>query len=189
MHRVYLAALGPWGRADAIALATLVLGLIAFGLAWWTLHRGNLNSSVASMIPLNAEIRQMQDELVSVFPSEEVLEELNEAQLSELENTFRSKLERLLNVLEISAAIDVERTLSGVSRKLMSGYLERTLSSLMSDDYTSSKISGLLQDAETYIYIRKFLRSRPDVSDAFPSNWYAIPKRSWFEHVATIFKQ
>lgn len=54
-----------WSRGDIIAFWSLIgtaiaipIGLIGVVIAILTLRRGNKNSSVATMIPLNAEIRQ-----------------------------------------------------------------------------------------------------------------------------------
>jgi uncharacterized protein YbcC (UPF0753/DUF2309 family) len=175
-----------WSRADVIAIWTLIAGFFGVVIAVFTLRRGNKNSSVASMIPLNAEIREMYDHY---------LESLSNAsfntpeELEALELKIASRLEKLMNVLELSAAIEVEGTLSGVSRTLMKDYLQRTLEDLIADDYTSSKVSGLLQDENTYIFIRRFLKSKTRVNSLLPPKWYAYPDvpvlkraRSWFRY-------
>jgi hypothetical protein len=105
-----------WSRGDLIAFWSLIIGIIAIVLALLTLRRGNKNSSVASMIPLNAEIRGMWDQYISSFASVDFTTVL---ELETLEREIALKLEQLMNVLEIAAAIEVEGTLSGVSRVLM----------------------------------------------------------------------
>jgi hypothetical protein len=161
-----------WSRGDLIAFWSLIIGIIAIVLALLTLRRGNKNSSVASMIPLNAEIRGMWDQYISSFASVDFTTVL---ELETLEREIALKLEQLMNVLEIAAAIEVEGTLSGVSRVLMREYLQRTLDDIISNDYTSAKVSDLLQDENTYIYIRRFLRQRTRVSAVLPPAWYAYP--------------
>ncbi len=137
------------------------------------------------MIPLNAEIREMWEQYVESFgsaPSETALE------LETLERGIATKLERLMNVLEIAAAIEVEGTLSGVSRQLMRDYLRRMLDIIISDDYTNSRVSDLLQDEKTYIFIRRFLRQRDRVSAVLPPNWYAYPDISWWQRARSFFR-
>jgi hypothetical protein len=142
-----------WTRGDLIAFWSLIgtagavaIGLIAVVIAILTLRRGNKNSSVASMIPLNAEIRQMWSEYAETFAN---LDFKDDTELVALERTISVKLQRMMNVLEIAAAIEVEGTLSGVSRVLMRDYLERMLTIIIRDDYTNAKASELLQDETT----------------------------------------
>ncbi len=174
-----------WSRGDLIALWSLILGIIAVVFAIYTLHRGNLNSSVASMIPLNAEIREMWDQYVDSFASPPLDTPL---ELETIERTIATKLERLMNVLELAAAIEVEGTLSGVSHQLMRDYLRRMLDIVISDDYTNSKVSDLLQDENTYIFIRRFLKQRDRVSAVLPPNWYAYPEISWMQRARSFFR-
>jgi hypothetical protein len=107
-----LVASAEWNRGDLIALWSLILGALAVVVAIGTLRRGNKNSSVASMIPLNAEIRSMWDEYIDSFAN---MNFKSPAEFVAFERNIKAKLERLMNVLEIAAAIEVEGTLSGVS--------------------------------------------------------------------------
>ncbi len=136
------------------------------------------------MIPLNAEIRDMWDGYVSSFTT---IGTKSPYEFSQLEREILVKLERLMNVLELAAAIEVEGTLSGVSRILMSDYLRRTLDDIISDDYTNSKVSELLQDDTTYIFIRRFLRKNTPLSAVLPPQWYAYPKLTLKERVLSFF--
>lgn len=174
-----------WSRGDLIAFWSLIIGVIAVALALFTLRRGNKNSSVASMIPLNAEIRDMWDQYTSSFTSIEFNTVL---ELRTLEREIALKLEGLMNVLEIAAAIEVEGTLSGISRVLMRDYLRRTLEDIIRNDYTSAKVSDLLQDQNTYVYIRRFLRQRARVSAVLPPKWYAYPDVSLFQRARSFFR-
>jgi hypothetical protein len=83
-----------------------------------------------------------------------------------------------MSVLEIAAAISVEGTLVGVSNELMRDYVERTLNSLLSDGYTSVRIKGLLQNGETFYYIRRFLNKQIPLSVVQAPTWYTVPKVS-----------
>jgi hypothetical protein len=169
-----------WSRADRIALWTLIAGVFGIWIAWRTLRRGNRNSSVASMIPLNAEIRDMYDQYIEIFSSAQFQTPL---ELEILEREIADRLEKLMNVLEMSAAIQVERTFSGVSRTLMSEYLQRVLEDLLADDYTSNKVSGLLQDDRTYLYIRHFLHRTARLSVVLPPKWYVLPDRTIWQRI------
>jgi hypothetical protein len=174
-----------WSRGDLIALWSLIIGVIAIVLALFTLRRGNKNSSVASMIPLNAEIRDMWDQYTSSFAN---IDFNTVIELETFERKVALKLERLMNVLEIAAAIEVEGTLSGISRILMRDYLRRTLEDIIRNDYTSAQVSRLLQDEKTYIYIRRFLRQRDRVSAVLPPKWYAYPDVSWLDRTRNFFR-
>jgi hypothetical protein len=137
------------------------------------------------MIPLNAEIRDMWDEFIASFKT---MDFASVADFLEFERNIKNKLERLMNVLEIAAAIEVEGTLSGVSRDLMSDYLRRVLDDIISDDYVNARVSELLQDDTTYIYIRRFLKKNAPLSAVLAPEWYALPKLSWKERIGTFFR-
>jgi hypothetical protein len=92
------------------------------------------------MIPLNAEIRDTYDRYIESFSNTTFQ---TTVELEILEREITTRLEKLMNVLEITAAIQVERTFSGVLRELMGEYLQRILEDLLSDEYTSSKVSRL----------------------------------------------
>jgi hypothetical protein len=164
---------------------SLVISAFAVVLALLTLRRGNKNSSVASMIPLNAEIRDMWTQYISSFQD---IEFDTIPELEAFEREIIRKLERLMNVLEIAAAIEVEGTLTGISRDLMRDYLRRTLEDIIRNDYTSSKVSSLLQDDKTYIFIRRFLKQRSRVSVVLPPNWYAYPDVGWLDRSRSLFR-
>ena len=139
------------------------------------------------MIPLNAEIRGMWNDYVSALSNMD--RDINTPEeLAIFERNMRDRLERLMNVLEIAAAIEVEGTLSGVSRILMSDYLRRVLDDIISDAYTNSKVSELLQDDETYLYIRRFLKINRPLSVALPPQWYANPPSSWPDRARNLFR-
>jgi hypothetical protein len=174
-----------WTRGDLIGFWSLVFGVLAVIVAIFTLRRGNKNSSVASMIPLNAEIREMWDQYTASITSI-AFTSLQELEVLELE--VLSKLERLMNVLEIAAAIEVEGTLSGVSRVLMRDHLERLLNEIMDNDYTSAQVSRLFQDETTYIFIRRFLKKNAPLSTALPPQWYVYPNISWLQRAKSFFR-
>jgi hypothetical protein len=180
-----LVASDTWSRGDLIAFWSLIGGLMAVLIAILTLRRGNKNSSVASMIPLNAEIRGMWDEYTASFAS---LDFTTSLEFAKLEREIATKLERLMNVLELAAAIEVEGTLSGVSRVLMRDYLGRMLDIIISDDYTNAKVSELLQDDITFIFIRRFLKKSAPLSAVLPPKWYAYPEVSLTQRARNFFR-
>lgn len=137
------------------------------------------------MIPLNAEIRQMwaeYDEALSVVDFKD------DAELAALDDKITIHLQNLMNVLEIAAAIELECTLSGVSRVLMRDYLEQMLDMLIRDDYTNAKVSELLQDDTTYIFIRRFLKKTVPPNSILPPQWYAYPQLSWQDRARAFFR-
>jgi len=169
-----------WSRGDIIAFWSLIwtaitvpIGLLAVVIAILTLRRGNNNSSVATMIPLNAEIRQMWSEYDDTLSN---INFKNDAELAALDDKITVQLQNLMNVLEIAAAIEVEGTLSGVSRILMRDYLEQMLMIIIRDDYTNAKVSELLQDETTYIFIRRFLKKTVPSNSILPPQWFVSPR-------------
>jgi hypothetical protein len=169
-----------WSRSDSLALWALLAGIVGIAVAVHTLMRGNRNSSVASMIPLNAEIRDMYDAYVDSFSSARFHMQI---ELEILERKITTRLEKLMNVLEMSAAIQIEGTFSGVSRVLMRDYLQRILEDLLIDDYTSNNVSRLLQDQQTYIYIRRFLRRKARLSITLPPEWFLAPDQTRWQRI------
>ncbi len=178
-----------WSRGDVIALVALVLSVIAFLVALYTLHRGNLNSSVASMIPLHAEIRERWEEYLNSFSFRGLdTRDVDNVNWDVVDAHIASRLERLMNVLEIAAAVEVEGTFSGVSRLLMRDYVRRMLDAVISDDYTSTQVSKLLQDENTFLFIRRFIGEKEQLASILPKNWYAYPEVSNMDKVRSLFR-
>jgi argonaute-like protein implicated in RNA metabolism and viral defense len=130
--------------------------------------------------------RSTWDEFVASFQS---MDFASPAEFADFERNIKNKLERLMNVLEIAAAIEVEGTLSGVSRALMSDYLRRILDDIIGDDYTNAKVSELLQDDSTYIFIRRFLKKNAPLSAVLPPPWYAYPQLGRWERIRDFFRK
>jgi len=140
------------------------------------------------MLSLNGEIREMWDQYVSSFPDQQVVDNATPEELAGFEETIRTRLENLMNILEIAAAIEVEGTLSGVSRVLMRDYLRRMMNTIIGDEYTNPRVSGLLQDGHTFIFIRRFLKERSRLSVVMPPQWYENPKVSWLQRAKSFFR-
>jgi hypothetical protein len=70
----------------------------------------------------------------------------------------------------------------------MSDYLRRMLDDIISDEYTNAKISELLQDETTYIFIRRFLKKNAPLSAVLSHQWYAYPQLSLTERVRDYFR-
>ena len=92
-----------------------------------------------------------------------------------------------MNVLEIGAAICVEGTFVGVSKVLMSDYVDGTLQSLLSDGYISIRVKGLLQDETTFYYIRRFLNKQIPLSVVHAPQWYVAPRTSVLNRLRSFF--
>lgn len=140
------------------------------------------------MIPLNSELREMWDNYIAAFPPIDEQDRLTNKQIAEIEQKLLTQLSNMMNVLEIAAAIEVEGTLSGVSRMLMQDALQQYLSDILGDPYTSEKVSSLLQDENTFYYIRRFLHKTESESVVYPSHWYAYPKVSMLDRAKTFFR-
>jgi hypothetical protein len=183
-----LVQIEPWSRGDLLAAWALGLAVVGVIAGLYTLHRGNLNASVASMIPLNAEIREAWKRYLESYPTPDKLNDATPTQIRAFIRENDTQLEYLMNVLEIAAATSVEGTLIGVSNELMSGYVDRTLNSLLSDGYASVRIKGLLQDSQTFIYIRRFLNKQIPLSVIQVPTWYIVPKVSWFTRLRSFLR-
>jgi hypothetical protein len=188
MTPLCLLCIVPWSRGDL--LAAWSLGLAVFGViaALYALHRGNLNASVASMIPLNAEIREAWKRFLDSFPDPEKLKDATPVQIQAFIRQNDTQLEHLMNVLEIAAAITIEGTLVGVSNELMRDYVERTLESLLKDGYTSLRITVLLQNDQTFYHIRRFLNKQIPFSVTQAPTWYMMPKVSLVAKLRSFFR-
>ena len=178
-----------WSRGDIISLIALIVSGVAFLLALYTLHRGNLNSSAASMIPLHTEIRERWEEYLASFSFRASgLTDGSDVNWATIEEHVAGKLERLMNVLEIAAAVEVEGTLSGVSGILMRDYLRRMLDTIISDRYTNEQVSRLLQDDTTFLFIRRFIGEKEELTSVLPKDWYAYPKVSLLDRARSKFR-
>lgn len=139
-----------------IALVSLLVALAALVVAAYAIYRGNRNTSASTLVTLNEALRQAWERLL---PTPGVI--------------HIEHLADLMNLFEIACGINLERSLAGVSKKLMSHYLNSVLRMLINNSITRSEIPKLLHDNTTFQYIKKFLGvKRKDRSVTVPLEWY-----------------
>lgn len=158
------AANDAWPRADIIAVVTLFVAVVGIVIAWRTLWCSNLNASVATASALMADIQTSLNEYIGSIPGSQP----NEEQLV----SMAEKLEVLMNRLEMASAVCVERSLYGISLTLIRSYVKDVLKLIVSDHYVCSKVRELLQDEETFKYIRWFMGIAPKGSITDLDGWY-----------------
>ncbi|MDZ5454866.1 hypothetical protein [Labrys sp. ZIDIC5] len=127
--------------SDLAGAASLVVAIIALLLAWYAVWRGNRNSSAAILVTLNDGLRQGWQRYIKASDDGEKLYELAE----------------LANILELSAAILMEKSLVGVSRELMEEYLCGSLSLIEDNESARSAIASLRHSPTTFKYLVGFL--------------------------------
>lgn len=143
--------------SDAIAAASLGVSAAALAVSWYAIRRANRTTSAATMVALNEGFRAGWNRFFGASTAEEK----------------ESELAELLNLFEIACAACLERSLSGNSAELMNEYLNTILKSLAANDYASSHVGALLQNAETFIFIKRFLRvKRSSLSITVPPQWF-----------------
>ena len=144
--------------SDVIAAASLVVSSVALIVAWYAIKRANKTTSASTMVTLNEGFRSAWSRFFAASGIQQEIE-----------------LAELLNLLEIACAIRLEGSLSGNSAALMSEYLENVLLLLVKDSYSREHVPALLQNAETFIFIKRFLKLKKDtLSVTVPVEWYQI---------------
>ena len=140
----------------SIAAASLVVTFIALLVAWYAIARANKTMSAATMVTLNEGFRSAWSRFFQATGAER-----------------QTELAELLNLFEIACAICLEGSLSGNSKKLMSEYLDNILRVLDKDEYARANVELLLQDASTFVFIKKFRREkRKSLSVVNPPQWF-----------------
>jgi hypothetical protein len=143
--------------ADIIATASMVASVAAVVVAVYAIFKSNKNSSVATLVALNQGFRQGWDSYLS----------------SKDDNQRFFNLSELLNLLEIACGIQVERSLSGVSRVIIQQYLDEILGLLIADPYMNGQIAKMLNAPTTFCNIKKIIQSKPSyLSVIVPPEWY-----------------
>lgn len=145
--------------ADKIALVSLFASLAAFAVSVFAVIRANNTTSGSTIVSLNEAFRQAWDRYVNAAPKQQSYE-----------------LAELMNLLEIACAVYLEWSLSGNARKLIFGYLQRNLSELIKNKQISAEIERLLQDKETFLFIKTFLRNNGTQFKMIPVDWYQLSK-------------
>jgi hypothetical protein len=140
---------------DWIAASSLIVALAALIVAGFAIYRGNRNTSAATVVGLNEAFRQAWERFLPATGTNR-----------------RHQLSELMNLLEIASAIHLEGSLAGVSDDLVKDYLNSVLRLLIGDSYSESEIPTLLEDPKTFIYIKKFMNRRSELSVTIPTKWY-----------------
>ncbi len=141
--------------ADFVALASLVASMAALFIALYAVWRGNRNTSASTLITLNEAFRQGWDRLIEARDSAHV-----------------DQLAHIMNLLETSCAIYLERSLAGVSRELVGAYLDSVLTLLVKESVFSKEIPDLLNEEHTFEHIKRYLNKRRRSLTIIPANWY-----------------
>ena len=130
----------------AIALAGLVIAVVGavltvfgLGIAVWTLRRGNKNASAAMVLTINENFRQAWARV-----------------LGSTGKTRAFELHELLNLIETVCAIHQERSLTGVSRKLVETYLCEILRIIGKDLEVRRAIANMRNAPTTFEHLRAF---------------------------------
>ena len=144
------------GTSDVIASASLIVATGALIVAWYAIRRANKTTSAATMVTLNEGFRSAWARFFSAEGEQQITE-----------------LAELLNLFEIACAIRLEGSLSGNSARLISEYLDNALGALASNDYARAQVNPLLQNANTFVFIKRFLKvKRTTLSVTIPPEWY-----------------
>ena len=144
--------------ADKIALVSLFVSLAALVVSVFAIVRANNTTSGSTIVALSEAFRQAWDRYFNAKPEQKSYE-----------------LAELLNLLEIACAVYLEWSLSGNARKLIFDYLQRNLSELIKYKEISAEIEKkLLQDKDTFFYIKTFLRKNGAELKMIPLAWYQL---------------
>jgi hypothetical protein len=145
--------------ADTIALVSLLVSLAALVVSVFAIVRANNTTSAATIVSLNEAFRQAWERYFNPKTPDQKSWELAE----------------LMNLLEIACAVYLEWSLSGNARKLIFDYLQRNLSDLIEHKEISAEIGKLLQDKETFLFIKKFLhKNEARLKATIPLGWYQL---------------
>jgi hypothetical protein len=105
----------------------------------------------------------------------------------EHQNEMPEKLEFLMNRLEMASAVCVERSLYGISLTLVRNYVKDVLKVILRNEYVCAEAGKLLQDDDTFKYIRWFMGFAPRGSIRAPDGWYVRYRPAFLERVRVKF--
>jgi hypothetical protein len=146
--------------ADWVAAASLGVSFAALGVAWYAAYKANRNSSVATLVTLNEAYRQAWER----FLKQEIDEKARYREFCEL-----------MNLIEAGCGIVVEGSLSGMSNKMITIYLNDVLELLKGNEYAKAHIPAMMHSPTTFEYLKAFLKSRPKyLSVTIPPDWYQL---------------
>lgn len=136
-------------------ISSLCVAFVALCVSGYAIWRANKTTSAATFVTLNEGFSNAWKRFI-------------EAKTDEQKNY---ELAELLNLFEIGCAIYIEGSLSGNSSKLMSAYTENVLNLLSGNDFAKNQIKTLLQDENTFEFIKKFLEDKKKLGMPIPTLW------------------
>jgi hypothetical protein len=146
--------------SDWIAAASLGVSFAALGVAWYAAFKANRNSSAATLVTLNEAYREAWERFLS----------------KELDDKARHRrFCELMNLIETGCGIVVEGSLSGVSKKMITIYLNDVLALLKGNEYAKAHVPAMMHSPTTFEYLKAFLKSKPKyLSVTIPPDWYQL---------------
>jgi hypothetical protein len=135
---------------DCLTTAGVVVAALALVFTAYSIHRGNQNSSAASLIALNEGLRQAWKRFLA----------------AKEEQAKQHEFADLLNTLEIACALCVKGVFVGVSRELLAEYLSDIMDLFDSDEDAKRRADALIHSETTFKYLvlyRSTVRKRSKV--------------------------
>ena len=128
--------LSDWLAIGGLAVAAIGLGFTAYGI-----HRGNQNASASSLIVLNDLLRERWEWFLH----------------ADTEAKKQHSFAELMNALEIACAISMKGVFVGVSRELLTEYLDGVLTLLDDNDDARGRAKALVDTETTFKYVIAYL--------------------------------
>jgi hypothetical protein len=151
----WVAAASLW-----VGAAALLVSMVALIVACYAIFRSNRNSSVATLVTLNEAYREAWDRFLNNGPDDKA--------------RYRKFCE-LMNLIETGCGIVVEGSLSGVSKKMITIYLNDVLELLIENDYAKAHVPEMMHSPTTFECLKAFLKSKAKyLSVTIPPEWYQI---------------
>lgn len=125
---------------DCLSLTSCIATVIGLYFAGWGIYRGNKNSSAALLLTFNESVRVSWERFLSATDDDD-----KEYQFAELANQ-----------LEIACALHKRGAFVGVSRELLTEYLNEVISMLNNDDDAKERLKKLSHSEETFKYLKAY---------------------------------
>ena len=131
---------------DWIALVGVAVTVVGLGFAAYAIHRSNQNSAAAALLTFYEAVRQAWERFLRATDTND-----KEYQFAEL-----------ANLLEVACALHVKSVFVGVSRELMTEYLDDVGKLLDTSEEAKRQIEQLIHSKTTFKYLRIYLERRKD---------------------------
>lgn len=125
---------------DWISLAGFIVTVIGLGFAGWGIRLGNQNSSAASLLAFNEAVRGGWERFLS----------------ADDEDKKSHHFAELANLLEIACAFQVKGIFVGVSRELLTEYLDDVLKLLNGNADAKQRLEKLSHSDTTFKYLKSY---------------------------------